>query len=179
MTASEEKAPGRKSSPVAVVGVGNDFRGDDAVGLEVARRVRRSVEGSLSVDIIEMPGYNTSLIDVWDGKDLVILVDATASGEPVGTVCRIDALSAPSPISLRLHRSTHAIDIASLIGLSRSLGRLPLELVVYGVEGGRFGQGEKPSPEVLRAAKEVVVRIVREIRDAACGSVQDAAGGRK
>jgi Ni,Fe-hydrogenase maturation factor len=42
-------------SPILVIGVGNAFRGDDAVGLIVARRLRRS--GAKGLTVIEESGW--------------------------------------------------------------------------------------------------------------------------
>ena len=63
----------------AVVCVGNRLRGDDAVGLDVARRLRGALpEG---VAITEHEGEPTSLIDAWAGADALWVVDAVWSTE--------------------------------------------------------------------------------------------------
>jgi hydrogenase maturation protease len=43
------------------------------------------------------------------------------------------------------------------------LGRLPARLVVYGIEGRDFTQGEGLSPEVDAAIDEVVRRVTEEV----------------
>jgi hydrogenase maturation protease len=48
--------------------------------------------------------------------------------------------------------------------MARALGRLPRDLVIWGIEGGEWGFGESLTPAVDQAADEVVRRIVAEIR---------------
>jgi hydrogenase maturation protease len=165
--------PGNRSGTrqplcVPVVGIGNDARGDDAAGPAVVRWLREELPEGFPAELLEVPGLSTTLIDVWEGKDLVILVDAVRSGLPAGTVHRIDALSVPSPLPAGFSRgSTHALDLDTIIGLGRSLGRLPGLLVVYGIEGACFDEGAGLSAGVRRAIPETAERIAREVSKAA------------
>ena len=59
--------------------------------------------------------------------------------------------------------STHALGVGEAVELVRSLGRMPERLVIYGIEGARFGHGEPMSAEVERAVEEVVARILAEL----------------
>ena len=113
-----------------LVGVGNPWRGDDAAGLEVARRVR-ALGGP--VEVREIEGDASSLVDAWAGSDRVAVVDAARSGAAPGTVHVFRADLAPIPATLC--SSTHAFGVADAIELSRALGRLPRRLDVYAVEG--------------------------------------------
>lgn len=137
-----------------VIGVGNPSRGDDGAGLEVARRVKS--RGSYQV-----PGGSYELMDVWEGADDVIVVDAARSGSAAGTVHRFDATDQPLPGGV-LGTSTHSIGVADVIEMARRLGRLPEHLVVYGIEVFDVSPGPRLSASVRRA----VGRVVEEIDDA-------------
>ena len=67
------------------VGIGNPFRGDDAVGPVVAERLRAA--GAVVLDCADEP---TRLLDQWEGFRTVVVVDALRSASP-GTLHRIDA----------------------------------------------------------------------------------------
>jgi hydrogenase maturation protease len=140
-----------------VIGVGNPWRGDDAVGLVVAQRLRTELPET--VDVLEREGEPTSLIDAWDGADAVWLVDAVSSGAPPGTVHRLDARD-ELPAEL-FRASTHHLGLAEAVELARAVGRLPPRLVVYGIEGASFATGARLSPEVAAAA-ELAGSAVRE-----------------
>src|SRR4030042_3969169 len=60
-----------------VIGIGNIFRGDDAVGLVAARRLREMQLPGLQ--ILELDGDITTLAECWQGGPKVIVVDAAAS----------------------------------------------------------------------------------------------------
>ena len=85
----------------------------------------------------------------------MLIVDAIRSGAPPGTVHRVDASQAPVPERLRSSSSTHAIGVAEAIELARALGRLPAQVVLYGVEGRRFDAGggsQTPSARPCRGS---------------------------
>ena len=145
-----------------VVGLGNEERGDDAVGPAAARRLRRLVGGGATV--IEHPGEPIDLIAEWDGLDLVVLIDA-ARGRPTGTIQRYEHGVVPLPPGA-LGASSHAFDLAVAIEVAASLGRLPRRLVIYAVGGERFGFGDPMSAAVRRAIDDVAERVQAEVHGA-------------
>ena len=144
-----------------VIGVGNRWRGDDAAGLAAARRVR-AVPG-LEVEVTELEGDPTSLIDAWDGSGRVIVIDAVSSGAEPGTVHRLDPHATSLPRDLDRH-STHAVGLATAIELGRALDRLPARLIVFGIEGQCFDAGAGLSPRVEHGIARTVVAVVDELR---------------
>jgi len=145
-----------------VIGIGNPYRGDDAVGLIVARQVRERGHGGVTV--LECTGEGTSLMEAWKGAGAVILVDAAHGGAAPGMVYRFDAHEGPIPTQF-FHYSTHAFSVAEAVELSRALDQLPRQLVVYGIEGGDFAAGVGLSNEVTDAAQKVAERILQDISD--------------
>jgi hydrogenase maturation protease len=139
-----------------VIGVGNAWRGDDAAGLAVARRLRE--RGPQGIEVRELEGDASTLVDAWAGAPHVVVVDAAASGAPPGTVRRFDAVSAPLPVH-SVRSSTHAFGVPDAVELSRALGRLPGRLDVYAIEGETFLAGARLSPAVDRAVDELVAEI--------------------
>ena len=141
-----------------VLGVGNQWRRDDAAGLEVARRLDRELPRG--VRVLEREGEPTGLLDAWQGEREVVLVDAVSSGAKPGTVHRLDAIAAPLPAEL-FRASTHHMSVAEAVELARALGRLPERLELYGIEGADFGAGSGLTPEVEHA----VERLAAELRE--------------
>jgi hydrogenase maturation protease len=152
---------GLKMPRICIIGIGNEFRTDDRAGIIVARKLREyQIPG---VRVCELSGEGGGLMEAWDGKDIVFLVDAVSSGAPVGTVFTIDANQHTIP-SRFFHYSTHAFSLAESVELAKVLGRLPSRCIVYGIEGKEFREGTRPTPAVLAAADKVVRAIVRQIR---------------
>jgi hydrogenase maturation protease len=144
---------------VMIFGVGNDFRRDDGVGLEVVRALK--AKGLTGVTLVESDGDATSLIEAWSKADKAILIDAISSGARPGTIYRFDALAQPLPVEVAFH-STHAFGVVEAVELGRVLRQLPGELVVYAIEGKVFEAGVEMSAEVERAVSEVVARVLEE-----------------
>ena len=89
-----------------IIGLGNDYRSDDAVGRVVARKLgAESLDG---VRILEESGEGAALMDAWQGADFVILIDAVHLGGKPGTIYRIDAHAEEIPAVFSITRRTHS-----------------------------------------------------------------------
>jgi hydrogenase maturation protease len=141
---------------VILIGVGNAWRGDDGAGLAVARRVREL--SPAGVEVREVEGDATALVEAWSGAEGVVVVDAAESGAPPGTVRRFDARTRPLPVG-SLRSSTHAFGVSDAVELARALDRLPARLDVYAIEGASFTAGERLSPAVERAVDELAASL--------------------
>jgi hydrogenase maturation protease len=146
---------------IVVIGVGNPFRGDDGAGPEVARRVRAATPSW--VDVVEHDGEPAGLLDVWEGADLAVVVDAVRSHpSSPGHVHRVlveasMGVGAPSGVS------SHAGGPGDAVALARALDRLPARLVLYGIEGATFSAGLGLTPSVESSVTAVVARIVSDV----------------
>lgn len=143
-----------------VVGIGNEFRGDDGIGLYVARRLQGALPAS--VEVVEHQGEPSGLMDYWEGAETVWLVDAVSSGAKPGTVRRLDVSESALPAHL-FRASTHHIGLAEVVELARVLRRLPRRVVVYGVEGARFDARQGLTCDVEAAAELVVAHLQKEV----------------
>jgi hydrogenase maturation protease len=148
---------------VLVVGVGNPLRGDDGAGVEVARRLRgRAGDG---FEVRELRGDPAGLLDVWGGREAVVLVDTMRSGASPGTFRRLDASHEALPARQRHGpSSTHAAGLAETIELARVLGALPARVIVYAVEGLRYDVGARLSDELEAIVPTLAERVLREAR---------------
>ena len=144
-----------------VIGVGQEWRGDDAAGLLVARRLQEMA--GPRVTVLENSGSVSDLLVAWRESDAVILVDAVRGGGRAGGIYRFPVHERPLPAELFPATSTHAWGVAQAVALGQVLKELPPHLVVYGIEGQDFGLGREVSPEVARAVPEAARRIRREI----------------
>jgi hydrogenase maturation protease len=144
---------------IRIIGLGNEFRGDDAVGLLAARRLRGLAGGD--VDVVEADIAGVELPELMKGAQTLLLIDAARSGHPPGAIHRLDASAGPITPSV-FPRSTHAIGVAEALELARTLGVLPASVIVYGIEVGNTEAGQPLSPPVAKALDQVVDQIVQE-----------------
>ncbi|MDF1851995.1 MAG: hydrogenase maturation protease [Verrucomicrobiales bacterium] len=143
-----------------LIGIGNEFRGDDAVGRILVRRLAALELPGL--EIRESSGECFSLMELWTDAERVILVDALQSGSAPGTIRRIDASTESIPADLVQQCSTHSLSLLEAVEMARALEKLPPEVLIYGIEGHRFEPGEELSPEVAQAVDEAFEQIQRE-----------------
>ena len=144
-----------------VIGIGNEYRSDDGVGLRVLRALKqKALAGTV---LIECTNEGIDLPETWKTAQIVVLVDAVSSGARPGTIYRLDALAQSIPTDLSF-QSTHSFGIAEMIELARILGQLPDSLIVYAIEGKDFSMGAGLSAEVESVVQEVVAQVTREIQ---------------
>ena len=110
------------SSAIRIIGLGNGMRGDDAVGLLAARRLRQEVGGCAEVIEAEMAGVE--LIELMKGAHSVILIDAARSGQAPGTIHRLDASAGPIGAQI-FPRSSHALGPIDALELARATHARP------------------------------------------------------
>jgi hydrogenase maturation protease len=144
-----------------VIGVGNAWRGDDAVGLLVVRRLK--VDQSPELTIAECRGTVTAVREAWNDVDGVIVVDAVVSGGRPGAIHRFNAHGGEVPVELSRSPSSHGWGVAEALALGQLFQDLPPCLIIYGIEGQNFGPGQEVSEEVEAAIPEAVRRIRRDI----------------
>lgn len=142
-----------------VIGVGNTYRGDDGAGPAVIALLR--AEELPGVQLLECDGDCSALLEAWHGADAVVLIDAVSSGARSGTIYRFDALAQPLPREVSF-QSTHAFGVAEALALGHTLGQLPVNLIIYAVEGKTFATGIGLSTEVESAVQEVAQQVKRE-----------------
>ena len=135
------------------VGIGNGFRTDDGVGPWIAEALgKRGCRAHVHA------GDGAGLIDLFAQHDDIVLIDATHSGAPAGTLVTFDARHESLPAEF-FHYSTHRFALAEAVEIARHLGMLPRKLMVYGIEGATFEAGTSLSGPVRAAAGELVERL--------------------
>jgi hydrogenase maturation protease len=145
-----------------LIGIGNPFRGDDALGRVLVRCLREEIPPV--VQVVEETGEGAGLLEAWKGAHSVILLDAMQSGAPPGTIQRFDVRAEKLPAWFS-HSSTHAFGLAEAIELARTLGEMPSQMIVYGIEGQDFSEGRELSSEVAEVLPRVAERVLSEVRE--------------
>jgi hydrogenase maturation protease len=133
--------------PPIVIGIGNPDRGDDAVGVQVARQVAAERLDLLTLEFDDP----SEALDAWEPEDTVVVADAIRSGGEPGDIHVVDVLEQKLPAGNWSAGGTHALGLAAVVELARSLDLLPKRLVVVGIEAGQFDHGA-PMSEAVQAA---------------------------
>ena len=143
-----------------IIGIGHLDRGDDALGRVAAGRLKDSLP--LGTEVLETYGEAGKLLDLFQGAETVIVIDACVSGAKPGTVQRIDAGVTHMPRWLG-SASSHAIGLAESVELARVLGQMPKRLIIYAVEGASFTLGAQLSGTVAAALESLPAAISQDL----------------
>ena len=144
---------------VVVIGLGNSYRRDDAVGVVAAAVLNELALPGVRVvtDIVEP----VSLLEAWSGAGLAVVIDAAVMTPSTPGRVRRCVLSDVVAGSEGL--SSHGVDITRTHALGQALGRVPCALVVFTIEVADTGHGIGLTPQVAGAVPEVVCMAVDEI----------------
>jgi hydrogenase maturation protease len=144
-----------------VIGVGNRWRRDDAVGLMVVAALRERVDDSTL--LIDSDGEPTRLLEAFALAPKVVMVDAVVTGAEPGTIHRFtdDRL----PAQMGIGQSSHLIQLYETIELAKTLDRLPGGLVLIGIEATDFDNGEGMSEPVAGAVEAAADLVLAELED--------------
>ena len=154
------------SSRILFIGVGNDHRSDDRIGLVAARQVKEKCLPD--AEVVEVAGGGAAILDVWERDDCVFLFDAAASGATPGTIHRFDATAETIPAGL-FHHSTHDLGVVDAIELARAMDALPRRLIVYAIEAENFAAGSDITAEVEAAVDGMIDRVLADYHDLSSG----------
>jgi hydrogenase 3 maturation protease len=143
-----------------LVGIGNDLRGDDSAGLEVARALLGDERCRKSSDLLILEGgaapeNQTGKIRAFQ-PELILFVDAAQMDEPPGTVrwiplTSIDGMSASShslPLSMLAQYITIEFDC---------------DVAVLGIQPDQNGIGVDLTPLVRVAVNEIVYELKKQL----------------
>ncbi len=151
---------------LTVIGIGQTLRGDDAAGIEAVRRWERlyadtAQRADLSVQYSELPGL--SLLDLLDGFDAAVLVDAVSSAAAGGQVYRLD------PDQLESFgvggKTAHGWGIAETLQIDRQVHPArPTRVRLVGIEAAQVEMGAPLSPAVEATLPAACQAIEEEVQ---------------
>ncbi|MEW5979386.1 MAG: hydrogenase maturation protease [Acidobacteriota bacterium] len=158
-----------KQPRVLVAGIGNIFFGDDAFGVEVARRLsaRELPDGVRVVD------FGIRSLDlayaILDNYDLTILVDATPRGQSPGTLYAIEPEVEEESCqeANRTVVEAHSMDPVQVLRLAKSMdGHLTGRILLIGCEPEQFtaeAEGQMGLSRTVQVAADRAVLLIESL----------------
>ncbi|HVT99136.1 MAG TPA: HyaD/HybD family hydrogenase maturation endopeptidase [Acidobacteriaceae bacterium] len=145
---------------IAVLGLGNLMRTDDAVGMLALQRLRSDPRFPQSIPLIEGGTLGLDLIYPLDGFTHVLALDAIDAGVQPGTVLRY---SGDAIADLPISKSVHLLGFSDLIGSMRLIGNAPEEIVVLGVQPKTIDWGTELTSPVEAALDILIEQVLDQI----------------
>lgn len=153
------------SPRILVLGLGDVARGDEGIGVRLARSLRTVLR---DVEVAETK-QDLDYLELFEGYDALVLLDAIGYSPEVGRILLV------SPFSIREMRIPHDVDMDRLtdaLDAARAYGhRIPRIEIVGICVSEKAGDTEEMSPElaskyplVLSRVKGVVIDLIRDAR---------------
>lgn len=146
-----------KENSILLIGIGNEFRGDDGVGIRVVRLVQQQIP---KIDTLEVSSDILQVLDHWKNRSVVI-VDAVF--HPQYTPGDILIFKNIDEISLNQEvlTSSHNINLFEALELGKVLEKLPISILLIGVAGRSLSFENSLSKEVEDSIFKVI-QIIRQ-----------------
>ncbi len=163
---ARELKPAQKPS-ILVAGIGNIFLGDDAFGVEVARRMAGlALPASVRVADFGIRGFDLAYA-LQDGYETTILVDACPHGEAPGTLYVIEpdlkALDGPDAAPATVE--AHAMNPMNVLRMAKAMNIEVKNVLLVGCEPETLGgdEGQMGLSPPVEAAVDEAVKLVESL----------------
>lgn len=144
-----------------ILGLGNPLQGDDGMGCRIAETLQRQTLPD-DVEVIDGGTPGIGLLNLFEGRQCVIIVDAAEMGMNAGEYRRFE----PHEIVLtgsNQRFSLHRTGVIDALALARALNIALPKIVFFGVQPARVEWRETLSPAVQAALLRVIEAVLREV----------------
>ena len=144
-----------------ILGLGNEYAGDDAVGVLAARALLQDL--GRDADVVESAASGLALLEVFAGYHRAVVIDSIRTGRrPAGTIVEVGL----AELGLAIAPSLHQAGMPELAAVARRLGMgFPDRTRVLAVEvAGPLMFGAPLSEPVAAAIAPLGRRVLDQVR---------------
>jgi hydrogenase maturation protease len=142
-----------------VLGIGNDLRSDDGVGVHVVRAIGEQSSRDDGTRWLDGGTLGLALLEPIERCDALIVVDAVELGAAPGTLCVLEGPEMDLFVDTAAPASAHEAGLGALRAAALLRGRWPERRALVGVQPAGTDWGTSLSPAVQRAVPEAVRAI--------------------
>lgn len=147
---------------IALLGLGNLMRTDDAVGMLTLQALAGSNLLPPEVRVIEGGTLGLDLLDSLRGISHLLVLDAVDTGAAPGTLKRFEGQEVDD---LPVSKSVHLLGFSDLMGALRLIDAAPAEVVLLGVQPAYTGWGTALTPEVDLALQTLMQSALAQLTE--------------
>ena len=151
---------------VLVMGVGSILMTDEGIGIRAVEELDKRYRFPENVEILDGGTSGIELLSYISGKDYLIIIDAIKSGNPPGTVLRVEGEDVPARFRTRI--SPHQLGISDLLAAATLTDEMPKQLVLFGIEPKEIVLGIGLSTEVRANLDRLIQVVVDELKRIGC-----------
>ena len=148
---------------ILILGIGNILLKDEGVGVKVIERLKRDYKFPSNIELIDGGTAGFGLIDLLDGVEHLIIVDAVQGNDEPGSIYRFKFEDMPSSISKKF--SPHQIGILETLILIKMLGKIPDTTIIAIQPKDCSNWGTELTPEIEDKIPNIVNLVINELRN--------------
>ena len=145
---------------IALLGLGNLMRTDDAVGMLTLQTLAGSNLLPPEVRVIEGGTLGLDLLDSLNGISHLLVLDAVDTGIAPGTLLRFEGQQVDD---LPVSKSVHLLGLSDLMGALRLIDAAPEKVVLLGVQPASTDWGTVLTPEVEPARHALLQAALEQL----------------
>jgi hydrogenase maturation protease len=145
---------------IALLGLGNLMRTDDAVGMLTLRRLKECGRLPDEIRVIEGGTLGLDLLDSLRGISHLLAFDAVDTGVAPGTLLKYEGDEIDN---LPVSKSVHLLGFSDLMGALRLIDAAPAEVVLLGVQPASTDWGTDLTPEVDLALQGLMQSALEQL----------------
>lgn len=146
-----------------IIGIGNEFRGDDAYGVLMVQQLSSEYPG-LADYMIESDDL-TRLVDRWKHRNVIFIDAYNDTMSCAGAIFETDDITKLKSQNVYMN-TTHGIDFSSILEISEALKKMPDRLIYYGVNGQEWQLGKPMTKPVKKSFSIVKAKILARLNPA-------------
>jgi hydrogenase maturation protease len=143
-----------------VLGLGNPLCGDDGAGVAAVARLAARRSAPRGAQVLDGGTLGLALLPHLQSARRAILVDAVRTGDPPGTIVRLEGDDVARAAAHKL--SPHQVGVADLLDGALLSGRRPDPIVLVGIVPAQLELGTMRSRAVERGIDALVEAVAAE-----------------
>lgn len=146
---------------VKIIGIGNTLYSDEGVGVHLLPYLQEALNQYDDIDIIEGATDGMKLLEPVEEADYLIIIDAINAGKTAGELVIIRNEEIPRYYGVKM--SVHQVGFQEVLFAADFQGRLPEEMVMFGIQPASLALGLEPSDTVKGKFPELIKNVVEQV----------------
>jgi hydrogenase maturation protease len=148
---------------ISIIGVGNILMKDEGIGVHVVKAFQERYSVPDSVEIVDGGSAGLDLLEYFEGRDRVLIMDAVDFGREPGHIDTLENDAIPARFGTKA--SMHHLGLLEVISVSKLLNAMPKELCLIGIQPKTIELGLDMTPEMWDNVEILIERMVDKLSE--------------
>lgn len=145
-----------------ILGVGNLLLADEGIGIRVVERLDQLFQLPENVETLDGGTLGMDLLYHLEGVKNLLIVDAVETGQPPGSVIRLEGEDVPAHMSIKM--SPHQVGVPDMLFAAKLRDMYPEQIALLGVQPERIETTLELSPVVAAQLDSLVEQVSAQLQ---------------